>query len=291
MEKQVEGEGMLLGMGNPLLDVAAVVTKEFLDKYELLPDNAILADAKHKDIFEDMHQFTEVEFTPGGATQNTLRTAQWMTGSPEFATLFFGCIAKDRHGDIMTKAMKEGSVKTVYQINGSNSEPTGTCAVCITGNNRSLVANLASANCFTKAHLDDKANWAHVERAKLVYTAEAEAFSEAQGFGTKDVKEIALKAASLPKHNSKRSRTVVITQGAEPTIIVEGGKLTEYAIIPIEKEKIVDTNGAGDAFVGGYLSQLMLERSTEQCVRAANYVANLIIQRHGCTFTEKCVYE
>ena len=29
------------------------------------------------------------------------------------------------------------------------------------------------------------------------------------------------------------------------------GKVTEYPIIPIKEEDIVDTNGAGDAFVGG----------------------------------------
>ena len=29
------------------------------------------------------------------------------------------------------------------------------------------------------------------------------------------------------------------------------GKVTDYPIIPIKEEDIVDTNGAGDAFVGG----------------------------------------
>ena len=29
------------------------------------------------------------------------------------------------------------------------------------------------------------------------------------------------------------------------------GKVTEYPITPIKEEDIVDTNGAGDAFVGG----------------------------------------
>ena len=34
------------------------------------------------------------------------------------------------------------------------------------------------------------------------------------------------------------------------------GKVTEYPIIPIKEEDIVDTNGAGDAFVGGKISKL-----------------------------------
>ncbi len=41
---------------------------------------------------------------------------------------------------------------------------------------------------------------------------------------------------------------VVFTQGADPTIVAFGGKTTEYPVIPIKSEDIVDTNGAGDAF-------------------------------------------
>ena len=34
------------------------------------------------------------------------------------------------------------------------------------------------------------------------------------------------------------------------TILLDG-KTTEYPVIPIKEEDILDTNGAGDAFVGG----------------------------------------
>lgn len=43
----------------------------------------------------------------------------------------------------------------------------------------------------------------------------------------------------------------------------------------------------GDAFVGGFLSQLVLEKPVEECVRAGCYAANVIIQRSGCTYPEK----
>lgn len=44
---------------------------------------------------------------------------------------------------------------------------------------------------------------------------------------------------------------------------------------------------AGDAFVGGFLSQLVQEKSIDECVRAACYAANVVIQRSGCTYPEK----
>lgn len=33
-----------------------------------------------------------------------------------------------------------------------------------------------------------------------------------------------------------------------------------YPVPPIEKEKIIDTNGAGDAFVGGFLAGYVCAR-------------------------------
>ena len=39
---------------------------------------------------------------------------------------------------------------------------------------------------------------------------------------TEDLKEIAMKMAKLPKVNESRPRTVVITHGKEPAIVVKG---------------------------------------------------------------------
>nr|CAN75586.1 hypothetical protein VITISV_017141 [Vitis vinifera] len=43
----------------------------------------------------------------------------------------------------------------------------------------------------------------------------------------------------------------------------------------------------GDAFVGGFLSQLVQEKPIEECVRAGCYASHVIIQRSGCTYPEK----
>lgn len=52
----------------------------------------------------------------------------------------------------------------------------------------------------------------------------------------------------MPKASASRKRIVVITQGADPVIIAEDGNVKQYPVIPLPKEKLVDTNGAG-AFV------------------------------------------
>ena len=52
-------------------------------------------------------------------------------------------------------------------------------------------------------------------------------------------------------------------------------------MIRIPKEKLVDTNGAGDAFVGGFLAKIVLGQSLEEAVKAGNYAASAVIQRSG----------
>jgi adenosine kinase len=91
----------------------------------------------------------------------------------------------------------------------------------------------------------------------------------------------------MPKHNGSRARTVVITNGSQPTVVAVNGKVTLYPVITLAKEQLVDTNGAGDAFVGGFLSQLVAGKDVPECIRAGNYAANVIIQRSGCTFPAK----
>ena len=76
---------------------------------------------------------------------------------------------------------------------------------------------------------------------------EARSWAESQGHETKDVKEIAQLMAELPKENTGRKRTVVITQGTESTVVaVQGQKeVNEFGIKEVKKEDICDTNGAG----------------------------------------------
>ena len=112
--------------------------------------------------------------------------------------------------------------------------------------------------------------------------SEAVTFAESQSWDTKDIKEIALKISAMPVAEGKPSRTVVITQGCDPTVVARDGAVEEYAVIPLAKEDLVDTNGAGDAFVGGYISQLVQGADVAKCCAAGNYAANKIIQESGC---------
>ncbi|KAF1860236.1 hypothetical protein Lal_00037574 [Lupinus albus] len=341
-------EGILLGMGNPLLDISAVVDDEFLQKYDIKLNNAILAEDKHKSMYEEMTSKYNVEYIAGGATQNSIKVAQWILQAAG-ATTFIGCIGKDKFGEEMKKNGKLAGVNVQYYEDENT--PTGTCAVCVVGGERSLIANLSAANCYKSDHLKRPENWALVEKAKYFYIAgffltvspdsiqlvaehaaannkiftmnlsapficeffkdaqekvlptpilqfrymdyvfgnetEARTFSKVHGWETDNVEEIAIKISQWPKASGTHKRITVITQGADPVCVAEDGKVKLFPVILLPKEKLVDTNGAGDAFVGGFLSQLVQEKPIEECVRAGCYAANVIIQRSGCTYPEK----
>lgn len=113
---------------------------------------------------------------------------------------------------------------------------------------------------------------------------EAAAFATELNFETDDLHEIALKISKLPKQNEKRGRVAIITQGKNSVLLARNGKVTEVAVKKLDADKIVDTNGAGDAFVGGFLAQFVLGKPLEVCIDSGTYAAQQIIQRHGCSF-------
>ncbi|TYZ66530.1 hypothetical protein PybrP1_006382 [[Pythium] brassicae (nom. inval.)] len=335
----------IVGLGNPLLDISADVDQAFLDKYALKLDNAILADETHLPLYEEITTAYKPVFVAGGATQNSIRVAQWMLNKHNSAaTSFFGSIGKDAHGEILRECAARDGVNAHYLE--KEGVATGTCAVCVVDSERSLVANLSAANHFHHDHLESDVSKELIGKGKFFYSAgfhltvsppavmklaqhahehnkvfllnlsapflvqffqdplmaavpyadfvfgnesEARAFGVAHGWG-EDVKAIALQLAKLPKNNGARSRTVVFTQGAEPTVAVYQGEVYSFDVPPLAAAEIVDTNGAGDAFVGGFVSRLALGRPIADCVAAGHWAAQVVLRHSGCTFPAECAY-
>ncbi|CAG4944502.1 unnamed protein product [Parnassius apollo] len=332
-------EGLLVGIGNPLLDISAIVDEELLKKYDLHPDDAIMAEQKHMPLYKELTENYNAEFLAGGSVQNSLRVAQWILKKPKICT-YFGCVGKDKFAHILKERAEADGVRVLYQV--TYEAATGTCAVLVTGTHRSLCANLAAAQRFTPDHLAKHECRESIRAARLIYASgffvavspesimqlaehahkngltfimnlsapfvsqyykepleklipyvdvlfgnetEAEAFAKAFNLTGKNPKEIAENIASLPKLNSSRRRVVIITQGSEPVVLVEGDKVSQIPVKKLSKEQIVDTNGAGDAFTGGFLSQMVLGKPYETCVKCGIYAASHIIQHSGCTFS------
>ena len=337
----------LLGMGNPLLDISANVGQDVFDKYGVLPGNAILAEDKHQPLYKELVDNYEVEYIAGGATQNSIRVAQWMLQDTlPGISAYAGCVGNDAFGKSLEDAAKSAGVHCLYQ---KSDKATGTCAVLIQDAERSLVANLAAAEQFKVTHWAEPAQQAAMNSASVFYMAsfflthstdsaeligkhasetgkifcvnlaapflvdffgtqldsimpyvdflfgnETEAASLAKAKGWVDeagapvsTAECARRAARATKANGSRPRVVVFTQGSESTCVACCENVSIYPVDALARELLVDTNGAGDAFVGGFLSQLVQAKELADCVRAGHYAAREIIQRSGCTMPAK----
>lgn len=331
-------------MGNPLLDISATVDADFLAKYKLEANNAILAEEAHQPIYAEVCEKFKVEYIAGGATQNSIRVAQWMLQEP--STSYIGCVGQDEYAKTLREAASAGGTNVCYMEKAGT--PTGTCAVLITGDNRSLVANISAANEYDISHLKstgmplvEAANFYYISGffltvpggvpsimevaqhaaaegktfmmnlgapficqffkdplvAALPYCdivfgneTEYEELAKSLGWDTTDLKVIAKKVAAMQKSNGARARIAICTHGAEPTIIATEGGVTEYPIAACTKEEIIDTNGAGDAWVGGFLAGLVKGKSIEECTKAGAYAAKVIIGRSGCTYPATPAY-
>jgi adenosine kinase len=346
MSTDAHAHPLLVGIGNPLLDISAPVPADVLDKYGVKAGNAILAEEKHLPIYDELVQNYPVEYIAGGATQNSIRVAQWMSQHPN-GTAYIGAVGKDRFADELRKSAESDGVRVLYY--DETNKPTGTCAVLLVDKERSLIANLSAANSFAVEHLHTEPVKKTLDNAKVFYSAgffltvsppslmhiakhaaehnkilcgnlsapficeffydplvaaipyfdflfgnesEAQAFGKRHGIADQSVEAIAAELSRFPKVNGQRPRAVIITQGAESTIVAIDGKVKSFPVPKIDPALIVDLNGAGDAFVGGFLSVMMKHAHDphgvlERAIDAGHFAASTIIQVSGTKLTGK----
>ena len=347
-----EAAAVLVGIGNPLLDMTVRADEEFLRRHHLHADDAVLADdvdAHQAALFADIAASYSPTYGAGGATLNSVRVAQWMLGGRGAGGAFLGGVGGDQVGETLRAAVQRDGVAARWRV--SASLPTGVCAAVITGQGddcrRSLVARTGAASHLTYDWLRRPDNWAVVTRSRCVYIGgflfptcgpqnvrrlvsaasskerviamnlsapylcryfsdtthdvmpfvdvlfgnetEAEEFCSQRGLAG-DLHQRALLTARLPTAG-RRPRVVVFTRGARPTVVSDGETVAEYPITPVAPECVRDTNGCGDAFVGGYLSRLVDGRELRECLRAGHYAASVVTQYWGCNYPAKCDFK
>ncbi|EDV41974.2 uncharacterized protein Dana_GF17233 [Drosophila ananassae] len=343
-------EGIVMGFGNPLLDITYhIEDNALLEKYGLEANAAIIADEKHDALFEELMNMENVIYSAGGACQNTMRIFQWIVQTP-YRAVFTGAVGKDKLGDRIAKRAKADGLCTLYQL--KEELPTGSCAVLISGANRSLVANLGAASLFTDDWMEEEENVCAVERAQYFYFTgfflavcpsvvetvarmcsesnrlmilnfsavfvlamqrnaleniiqyvdiiicnkeEAIAYADAYDWKTKNIFEIGPRLQCMPKENI-RPRIVLITDAVCPVLCFqENDRVLEYPVPKVVKGKVFDTNGCGDAFVGGFLAMFVQHMPLDYCIRAGIFASQQVLNIVGVQveqlpkFSEKCI--
>ncbi|CAJ0841651.1 15644_t:CDS:2 [Entrophospora sp. SA101] len=246
----------LFCMGNPLLDIQ--------------PNDQILAEEKHKPLYEELVKNYQPVYVAGGATQNAARGVQYLL--PPKTAVYFGCVGDDEFSKRMP-AEKYNPSEHLYLPEKwkivENAEYFYIAGFFVTVSPESIekVAKHAA-----------ETNKAFAMNLSAVFLMTVPPFKKET-----DIKEIALKIAKLPKVNTKRQRIVIITQGSSPTILAyqNEDRVHEFKVNTIADDEIVDTNGAGDAFVGGFLSQFIEGKSVEESIEAGHWLAKLNLKQIG----------
>jgi adenosine kinase len=329
-------EYQLLCLENPLLDIQAVGDQALLDKYDLKANDAILAEEKHKPLYEDLLNNYDAKLIAGGAAQNTARGAQYIL-EPN-SVVYLGGAGDDKYSAILHDAVKAAGLRVEYRVDAK--EQTGRCGVVITGHNRSLCTDLGAANHYDLEHLKKPEIWSLVENAEFFYIGgfhftvcppaimeiakhaaannkplilslsapfipqffkdpvdasapywdyvignetEAAAYAESHNLPSKEPKDVCRHLADLPKENGKRKRVAIVTQGTEPTFVAVQGEseIKEFPVHAIAADEIYDTNGAGDAFAGGFVAGLVQGKSIETAIDMGQWLARLSIKELG----------
>lgn len=83
--------------------------------------------------------------------------------------------------------------------------------------------------------------------------------------------------------DARKQKLVVVTKGPSPLLYVNNHVVCEQHVPPVSPKDIVDTTGAGDSFVGGFLAALSSKRPLDECLKCGTWTAQKLLQEKGCT--------
>ncbi|KAK4961728.1 adenosine kinase [Elasticomyces elasticus] len=314
----------LLCLENPLLDIQAKGDDALLEKYGLKANDAILAEEKHMGLFEELMNGRDAKLVAGGAAQNTARGAQYMlpadsvifigcVGKDKYAEILLEANKKaglkvnyrydeqqptGRCGVVITghdrSMCTDLAAANCYKVEHlkENWELVEKSKAYYVGGYHltvsveaimALAKEAVKENKFFKDQLDQTAPyWDYV----IGNETEAMSYADSHDLKTHDISAIAKHLANLPKENGKRKRIAIITQGTDPTIIATQGEdsVKTFPVHAIDKNEIVDTNGAGDAFAGGFFAGVAKGEKLETCVDMGQWLAALSLRELGPSY-------
>lgn len=343
----------LVAFGNVLLDISVELhDSKILKDFDLKEDDQreIPVDKLARLGAVAVETCGKPKYNPGGSALNTCRILRALG---EKNIIFCGAIGADENGEILTQILKDSSLTTCIQTLPEHS--TGTCICLISGDKRSLNANIGASlhfkkefiasrwcqskigSCTSAAHadVDEEVRIFYVEgyfvpekfvickyiyekyckgtpnlfvtnlNASYIlqnYTKEMQFLVEQADLVFGNLTEFVALAEiydcdtvdGLAKHlirkylKINREKILVATDGSRCVRFYHGNGSAFYAesyqVPVIPKKAVIDTTGAGDAFVAGFLYKYMNGESPTllDCIRYGSKVAAKVIRQVGC---------
>lgn len=341
----MEGLPLLLGFGNPTVDVTVEVPTDEVATFGLAVggDSAgCSAETKARAVARALAHPARI-ITPGGSALNSMRVAAFAGGGLRVA--FLGAVGVDAEAELLRASMTAAGVEALLrEVSGAR---TGSCASVVdaASKDRALAVVRGAAEYMVPAFLETDAVAHAMLEAAVVYctsfvlstpdraacaTLLAEA-AAARGaifalnlssagilpkvadkvqkllpycsyvFGNQSELTALAALSGWPSEASddgdaararclaaelKEGGMVVCTRGSAATLIARQVDVVDWVPVPtVPREDWVDTNGCGDSFVGGFLSELARGGTVERCAAQGHRCAGAILCRRGCDLT------
>lgn len=93
--------------------------------------------------------------------------------------------------------------------------------------------------------------------------------------------------------NTSRNKVIVVTDGANPVYFCQGNSVSstieadQVQVPQVNATDIIDTTGAGDSFVAGFIHGLMEGKPTRECIELGCEISARVIKVLGCNLPKE----
>ncbi|KAL3307497.1 hypothetical protein Ciccas_013986, partial [Cichlidogyrus casuarinus] len=90
-----------------------------------------------------------------------------------------------------------------------------------------------------------------------------------------------------PDEMIHKQRIAIITNGKSAIVYQSGQTKGTYTVSPMDHQSIVDTNGAGDGFVAGFLYQFQQNKSLDDSIEMGIKCAKYVLRQSGFSLGDR----
>lgn len=235
----------------------------------------------------------EFSMSPGGKGGNQALAARLLGADVDF----IGCIGADDHAVAATKLLRDAGVNT-DQCRAEKSLATGVALIAVSDDGENLIVVAPGANAaLSAADVPARISTALIGQLEIPVMALTAAIERCEGFKVlnlapaQTVPDSLLSQADLLIVNETEAafygqekllgfnRRVALTLGAEGAVMYREGREVARARPP--KVGVVDTVGAGDAFVAAITLAILEGRDDQAALEFACAVGAIATTRHG----------
>jgi sugar/nucleoside kinase (ribokinase family) len=288
----------IYGFGNALIDVEISITDEELTSLNINKGSMVHISSEQKNVWLKEFRKNIVSRQPGGSIANSLYAA-----SSEHSICTFSCsLGNDEESSIFIDGFKGTSTQVVYQY---SKKPTGVCFIFVTPDGERTMASNLSANedlspkCLNAQELAIS-DWLVFDAFSVCTKNGLKTAEEALKIAKKNDLRIAFGLAdiNLVEANLKEINWVIeqpinllVGNNVEIGLLRDSTKLEldilwtlgakgsrfNQILVDADSVSIVNTNGAGDALLGVFLSHIDMLNPKDSLKKAVDYATKVCL--------------